>query len=116
MTHNYLTFQCSESFIVGSMEALSKAFLLFFLPPDWPKLNHLKVEWNVVFQTDIFSRHFCSTVAKTIGLTNYAASFGAKKCSENQIEAAEMILDLWNQQFSLEKLHTLISIERVTVS
>ena len=35
--------------------------------------------------SDIFSRHFCSTVAKTIGLTNYAASFGAKKCSENHI-------------------------------
>ena len=27
---------------VGSMEAPSKAFLLFFLLPDWLKLNHLK--------------------------------------------------------------------------
>ena len=35
---------------VGSMEAPSKAFLLFFLLPDWLKLNHLKSEWNVVFQ------------------------------------------------------------------
>ena len=42
-----------------------------------------EVEWNVVFRH--FSRHICSTVAETIGVTNYAASFGAKKCSENQI-------------------------------
>ena len=27
---------------VGSMEAPSKAFLLFFVLPDWLKLNHLK--------------------------------------------------------------------------
>ena len=32
--------------VVGSKEAPSKAFSLFFLLPD-----HLKVEWNVVFQT-----------------------------------------------------------------
>ena len=38
-----------EMDFVGSMEAPSKAFLLFFLLPDWLKLNHL--EWNVVFQT-----------------------------------------------------------------
>ena len=37
--------------IVGSTEAPSKVFLLFFLLPDWLKLNHLKVDWNVVFQT-----------------------------------------------------------------
>ena len=28
--------------IVGSTEAPSKVFLLFFLLPDWLKLNHLK--------------------------------------------------------------------------
>ena len=70
--------------LVGSMEAPSKAFLLFFLLPDWLKLNHLKSPMECGF-SDIFSRHFCSTVAETIGLTNYAASFGAKKCSENHI-------------------------------
>ena len=69
---------------VGSMEAPSKAFLLFFLLPDWLKLNHLKSRMECGF-SDIFSRHFCSTGAETIGLTNYAASFGAKKCSENHI-------------------------------
>ena len=37
------------------------------------------------FFSDIFSRRICSTVAETIGVTNYAASFGAKKCSENHI-------------------------------
>ena len=75
---------CLTGTIVGSMEAPSKAFLLFFLFPDWLKLNHLKSRIECGF-SDIFSRHFCSTVAKTTGLTNYAASFGAKKCSENHI-------------------------------
>ena len=69
---------------VGSMEAPSKAFLLFFLLPDWLNLNHLKSRIQSGF-SDIFSSHICSTVAQTIGVTNYAASFGAKKCSENHI-------------------------------
>ena len=67
-----------KPFIVGSMEAPSKAFLLFFLLPNWLKLNHLKSPMDCGF-SDIFSRHICSTVAETIGVTNYAASFGAKK-------------------------------------
>ena len=70
-----------ETLFVGSMEAHSKAFLLFFLLPDWLKLNHLKSRMECGF-LDIFS---CSTIAETIGVTNYAASFGAKKCSENHI-------------------------------
>ena len=70
--------------IVGSMEAFSKAFLLFVLLPDWIKLNHLKSRMECGF-SDIFLRHICSTEAETIGVTNYAASFGAKKCSENHI-------------------------------
>ena len=54
--------------LVGSMEAPSKAFLLFFLLPDWLKLNHLKSRMECGF-SDIFSRHICSTVAETIGVT-----------------------------------------------
>ena len=69
---------------VGSTEAPSKAFLLFFLLSDWLKLNHLKSRMECGF-SDIFSRHICSIVAETIGVTNYVASFGAKKCSENHI-------------------------------
>ena len=71
--------------IVGSMEAPSKAFLLFFLLPDWLKLNHLKSQMECGF-SDIFLRHISSTVAETISVTNNAASFGAKKCSENHIQ------------------------------
>ena len=63
---------------VGSMEAPSKAFLLFFLLLDWLKLDHLKSRMECGF-SDIFSRHICPTVAETIGVTNNAASFGAKK-------------------------------------
>ena len=69
---------------VGSIEVFSKASLLFFLLPDWLKLNRLKSRMECGF-SDIFSRLICSTVAETIGVANYAASFGAKKCSENHI-------------------------------
>ena len=82
---------------VGSMEAPPKAFLLFFLLPDWLKLSHLKtrMEWGL---SDIFSLHICSNVAETIVVTNYAASLGAKNVQKTTFEAAEMMLGLWNQQ------------------
>ena len=73
-----------ESHFVGSMEAPSRAFLLFFLIPDWIKLNHLKSLMECGL-SDTFLRHICSTVAEAIGVTNYAASSGAKRCSENHI-------------------------------
>ena len=75
------------------MEAPSKAFLLFFLLPDWLKLNHLKsqMEWGF---SDIFSRHICSIVAETIVVRNYAASFGAKNVQKTTFGAAEMMLGL----------------------
>ena len=73
------------------MEAPSNAFLLFFVLLDWLKLNNLKSRMKFGF-SDLFSRHICSTVAETIGVTNYAASFGAKKCSETTFEAAKMML------------------------
>ena len=79
----------------------NSSFLLFFLLPDWLKLNHLKCRMECGF-SDIFSRHICSTVAETIGVTNYAASFGAKNVQKTTFEAAEMILGPWNQQPSLE--------------
>ena len=72
------------------MEAPSKAFLLFFLLPDWLKLNHLKSRMECRF-SDTFSRRICFTVAETIGVTNNAASFGAKNVQKTTFEAAEMI-------------------------
>ena len=82
------------------MEAPLKAFLLFFLLPDWLKLNHLKSRMECGF-SDIISRHICSTVAGTIGVTNYAASFGAKSVQKTTSEATEMMLSPWNQQYSI---------------
>ena len=79
----------------GSIEALSKAFLLFFLLPDWLKLNHLKTRMECGF-SDIFLGHNCSTVAEII--ENYAASFGVENVQKTAFEAAEMILGTWNQQ------------------
>ena len=79
------------------MKVPSKAFLLFFLLPDWLKLNHLKSRMKCGF-SNVFSRHICSTIAETIGVTNYAASFGAKNVQKTRFEAAEMIFGPWNQQ------------------
>ena len=87
----------SFTLVVGSMGAPSKAFLLFFLLPDWLKLNHLKSRVEYGF-SDMFSRHICSTVVERIGVTNYAASFGAKNVQKTTFEAAEMMLGPWNQQ------------------
>ena len=53
---------------------------------------------NGMWFSDIFSRHICSTVAETIGVTNNPASFGAKNVQKTTFEAAEMILGPWNQQ------------------
>ena len=50
--------------------------------------------------SDIFLRHICFTVAETIGVTNYAASIGAKYDQKTTFEAAEMILGPWNQQIT----------------
>ena len=47
---------------------------------------------------NIFLRHICSTVAETIGVTKYAASFGAKNVQKATFEAAEMILGPWDQR------------------
>ena len=79
------------------METPSKAFLLFFLLPDWLKLNHPKSRMECGF-TEIFSRHICSTIAKTISVTNYAAGFGAKNVQETTLEVAEIMLGSWNQK------------------
>ena len=39
--------------------------------------------------SDIFSRHICSTVAETIGVTHYAASLVRKNVHKTTFEAAE---------------------------
>ena len=79
------------------MEARSKAFLLFFLFSDWLSSNHLR-SWIERGFLDTFSRHICSAITETIRVTNNATSFGAKNIQKTKFEAAEMILDPWNQQ------------------
>ena len=80
---------------------------MFFLLLDWLKLNNLKSRMECGF-SDIFSCHICSTVAETIGVTNYAASFGAKKCSENHIlsccdDARSVEPTIWLPKYSYTK-------------
>ena len=82
--HGSKTWLPKSTIFVGSMEAPSKAFLSFFLLSDWLNLNHLKSRMECGF-SDIISRLICSTVVETRGMTNYAASFSANKCSENYI-------------------------------
>ena len=72
--------------IVGSTEAPSKVLLLFFLFSDWLKSNHLRSQIEHGF-LNIFSRHICSAETETIRVTNYATSFGAKTCSQNQVRS-----------------------------
>ena len=93
-----------ELVIVGSMEVPSKIFLLFFLFSDWLKSNHLRSRIERGF-LDIFSHHICSAVTKTIRVTNYATSFGAKNVQKAKFEAAEMILDPWNQQVNAFQIY-----------
>ena len=73
-------------YFVGSTEAPSKVFLLFFLFSDWSKSNHLKSRIERGF-LDIFSRHICSAVTETIRVTNYATNFGAKNVQKTKLEA-----------------------------
>ena len=86
--------RCRSCWIHGSS---FKGFPVVFLFSNWLKSNHLRSRIEFGF-LDIFSRHICSVVTETIQVTNYATSFGAKKCSKNKSEAAEMILDPWKQQ------------------
>ena len=86
--------------IVGSTEAPSKFLYCFFLFSDWLNSNHLKSRIERGF-LDIFSTNICSAVTETIRVTNYAASFGGKNVQKTKYEAAEMILDPWNQQILL---------------
>ena len=92
--HNY---HFDDFIFVGSKEAPSKDFLLFFLLSDWLKLNHLKSRMECGF-SDIFSRHICCTVAETIHVTNYTANLARKYVQTTTIETAEIILGPWNQQ------------------
>ena len=77
-------FQQSTSLLVP--RKLLQRFSVVFLYSDWLKWNHLRSRTELGF-LDIFSRHICSAVTETIRVTNYATSFGAKKCSENQVRS-----------------------------
>ena len=81
---------CNTSLLLVPRKLLPRVFLSFFLFSDWLKSNHLRSRIERGF-LDIFSRHICSAVTETIRMTNYATSFGAKKCSENQVRTAEII-------------------------
>ena len=51
----------------------------------------------MVFCTS-FRAIFVAPKKKTIRVTNYATSFGAKNVQKTRFEAAEIIVDPWNQQ------------------
>ena len=78
----HVNWTTQPSLLVASK--LFKSFSIVFLLPDWLKLNHVKSRMECGL-SDNFSSHICSIAAETMGVTNYAASFGAKKLSENHI-------------------------------
>ena len=69
---------------------------------DWLKLNCLRSRIERGF-LDIFSRHICSAVTETIRVTNYATSFGARKCSENQVRGC------WDDSWSVKPTSKILS-------
>ena len=76
-----------------------KGFSVVF-PAPWLAKVESSQQSNGMWFFRHFSRHICSTVAETIGVTSYATSFGAKNVQKTTFEAAEMILGPWNQQNS----------------
>ena len=73
----YFLNECLHFF--GPMEAPSKMFLLFFLFSNWAKVESSQNS-NRTWFFDCFLAIFV-TLTETIRVTNYATSFGAKKCS-----------------------------------
>ena len=69
--------------VVGSIEAPSNAFLLFFLLSDWLKLNHLRSRTECSF-SDIFAPYLfhCSRNNRRDKL---CSTFWPEKCSESHI-------------------------------
>ena len=71
--------------------------------------------------SDIFSRHICSTIAETIGVTSYQQVLGRRNVQKTTFEAAEMMPGPWNQQISLllsmqhKDLELLTSLNKTTV-
>ena len=61
-----------------------KGFSFVFSAPWLAKVESSQ-KWNGMWFSDIVSRHTCSTVAETIGVTKYTENFGTKKCSENSV-------------------------------
>ena len=72
-----------------------KGFSIVF-PAPWLAKVESSQKSNGMWLFRHFSRHFCSTVAETIGVTINPASFGAKKCSENHIWSC------WDDSWSME--------------
>ena len=74
-----------------------KGFSIVFLAPWLAKVKSFQ-KLNGMWFFRHFLRHICSAVTETIGVTNNAASFGAKNAQKTTFEAAEMMLGPWNQQ------------------
>ena len=72
-----------------------KGFSIVF-PAPWLAKVESSQKSNGMWFFRHFLRHFCSTVAETIGVTINPASFGAKKCSENHIWS------YWDDSWSME--------------
>ena len=79
------------------LRKLLQRFFSCFLFFDCLNSNNLKsrIEHGV---WTFFRAIICSVETETMWVTNYTTRFGAKNVQKTKFEAAEMILDLWNQQ------------------
>ena len=69
----------------------------FVFPVFWFPTVESSQKSNWTWCLDIFPRNICSAVPNTIWVTNYTTRFGTKNVQKTKFEAAEMILDPWNQ-------------------
>ena len=72
-----------QAIFVGSTEAPSKVFLLFFLLPDWLELNHHKSRMECGF-SDIFSPYLFDR-RRNNRRYKQLRKIWREKCSENHI-------------------------------
>ena len=88
--------------VVGSTEAPSKVFLLFFLFFDWLKSNHLRSRIERGFLT-FFRPIFVTLLQEQYEWQTMQQVLAQKNVQKIKFEAAEMILDPWNQQVCLQR-------------
>ena len=86
----------------SSFKGFSVVFLLFFLFFDWLKSNHLRSRIERGFLT-FFRPIFVTLLQEQYEWQTMQQVLAQKNVQKIKFEAAEMILDPWNQQVCLQR-------------